>query len=257
MKVIILAAGRGERLMPLSQNTPKSLIESRDGVTVLESQLRCIHAAGITEVVIVGGYRVEQIEAKVLMYQQELSMRIRVTYNPFFNTSNNLISLWLARHEMDGDFVILNGDDVFDSDVLPGLLTQDASRDICMVIDRKDAYTGEDMKVHIRGDRVYRIGKTLAPDDANGESIGMIRVVGTGRKLLVEKLDHMVRKEESKRIFYLQAFNELMESGWPVFFHEIRPDQWSEIDFHPDLDLVRNQIRLHAKPVLNQKSGDS
>jgi choline kinase len=252
MRVIILAAGRGERLMPLTLNTPKSLIEIRDGVTVLESQLRNIHTAGINEVVIVGGYRVEQIQAKIMMYQDELQMNIKVLYNPFYATTNNLISLWLAKNEMADDFIILNGDDVFDSDVLPGLLQEEASREICMVIDRKPTYEPEDMKVITQGERVIRVGKDIDAVEANGESIGMIRVTGKGRKVLAEKLESMVRREEGKKAFYLQAFCELMESGWPVYYHEILPQQWAEIDFHPDLQLVRCKIKLATDILMRQ-----
>ena len=50
MRVIILAAGKGERLMPLTNNTPKSLLELANGTSVLESQLLSIHAAGIRDV---------------------------------------------------------------------------------------------------------------------------------------------------------------------------------------------------------------
>jgi hypothetical protein len=57
----------------------------------------------------------------------------------------------------------------------------------------------------------------------------------------------MVRREESKNIFYLHAFQELMDEGWPVHYHEIRPDQWSEIDFHPDLEMVREQLSQRFK----------
>lgn len=247
MRMIILAAGRGERLMPLTRNTPKSLIELKDGVTVLESQLRNVHSAGIRQVSIVGGYRVEQIEAKVKMYQEEFQMEIEVLYNPFFLTSNNLISLWIARWRMAGDFIILNGDDVFDEGVLPGLLVASPAHEICMVTDRKDRYTEDDMKVMIRGDRVLKVGKKLSTEETNGESIGMIRVTGSGRGRLRQKLDDMVRREESKNIFYLHAFQELMDEGWPVHFHEIQPDQWSEIDFHPDLEMVRGQLSQRFK----------
>jgi len=243
LQVIILAAGRGERLMPLTQNTPKSLIELENGVTVLESQLRNIHHAGIEKVVIVGGYRVEQIEAKVKMYQEEMRMDIEVLYNPFFQSSNNLVSLWFARWVMERDFIILNGDDVVGETVFPGLVQVDPQHEICMVIDRKDRYTTDDMKVRLEGDRVLKVGKKLTAEEVNGESIGMIRVRGSGRRVLRQKLDEMVRREEGKQVFYLQALQELMAEGWPVHYHEIQPDQWSEIDFHPDLEMVRRQLK--------------
>jgi choline kinase len=246
MRIIILAAGRGERLLPLTLNTPKSLLEVRDGVTVLESQLRNTRVAGIEDVVIVCGYRVEQIEAKIKMYQDEWGMRIKVIYNPFFDVSNNLVSLWFAREEMNDDFIIVNGDDVFDDKVVPGLLAADRGWEICMVIDRKPSYDQDDMKVTLRGTLVVRVGKDIASTEASGESIGMIRVIGRGRSLLRDKLDALVRTSEGKQVFYLHAFDQLMRAGWPVNFHEILPEQWSEIDFHPDLEAMRSKIRLSA-----------
>ena len=112
-----------------------------------------------------------------------------------------------------------------------------------MVIDRKDAYTADDMKVCLQGDRVVKVGKKLPLEEVSGESIGMIRVRGAGRKVLRQRLDEMVRQENGKDVFYLQAFQELMNDGWPVHYHEISPDQWSEIDFHPDLEMVRRQLK--------------
>jgi choline kinase len=173
-------------------------------------------------------------------------MRIRVVFNPFFDVSNNLVSLWFAREEMGEDFIIVNGDDVFDDKVVPGLLAVDPSKEICMVIDRKPSYDEDDMKVVLRGDLVVRVGKDIRPAEASAESIGMIRVVGRGRMVLRDKLDALVRTPEGKQVFYLHAFNLLMQSGWPVHFHEILPEQWSEIDFHPDLDVMRSKIKLSA-----------
>ena len=72
MKIIILAAGRGERLMPLTQNTPKPLIDMGNGNTLLEEQLMSIRESGvIKEVVLVVGYLAEQIEAKMRAYKDK------------------------------------------------------------------------------------------------------------------------------------------------------------------------------------------
>ena len=147
MKAIILAAGKGERLMPLTSDTPKSLLELENGTTLLESQLITINKTVIDKVVIVTGYLTEKIESKVQRYSKEYNIDIQIIYNPFFDISNNLLSLWQARHEMESDFIIINGDDIFNDSVLFGLLEHDKNELITMVIDRKETYDEDDMKL--------------------------------------------------------------------------------------------------------------
>ncbi len=255
MKAIILAAGKGERLMPLTRNTPKSLLEIRNGVTLLESQLTSLREAGIREVVIVVGYRAEQIEAKLKAYEDTIGIAARVVYNPFFATTNNLVSLWMARGEMGEDFTIINGDVVFGREVMAGLLAEPADRNICMVVDEKPEYDEEDMKVILRKPQVTDIGKDISREKANGESIGMIRVIGSGREMLNRTLEGMIRQEEAKYIFYLETFRALARSGWPLYAHLIGQDQWAEVDFHSDLHLVQDALRQRGKGLLAQVGG--
>ena len=65
MKVLILVAGTGSRLWPLTRNTPKSLLDLGRGLTLLETQLDAIKPSGVTDIVLLTGYRSAQIEAKI------------------------------------------------------------------------------------------------------------------------------------------------------------------------------------------------
>jgi len=188
MKAIILAAGKGERLYPLTKNTPKSLLDLGGGITVLESQLENISNAGIKDVVLVVGYRAEQIEAKI---QSIEGISFDIVYNPFYDASNNLVSAWFAAECMHGDFILLNGDDVFESVVMEKLITNKNS--ITMVIDRKEEYDEDDMKVCIEEKRVVRVNKSIHPNQADGESIGMILFKGKGSEVMRNTLKRMVR----------------------------------------------------------------
>jgi choline kinase len=242
MRVIILAAGKGERLMPLTNNTPKSLLELANGTSVLESQLLSIHAAGIRDVAIVTGYLTEQIEAKINKYSQEYNIEFQIVYNPFYDVSNNLISLWQAKHYMNEDLIIINGDDIFKDSVIKGLINHDKSQQLCMVIDRKETYDPDDMKLIIEKDRVLRIGKQIPENKANGESIGMIRLIGDGKEWVVKTMEKMVRKKENINVFYLEIFQELINQGTMMEYYEVDADDWAEIDFHPDLEDIRKEI---------------
>ncbi len=246
MKVIILAAGKGERLYPLTKNSPKSLLEIGGGRTVLESQLDHIAQAGVRDVTIVTGYKTEQIEAKVLGYG---GPSITICYNPFFATSNNLISAWMAVRETGENFVLVNGDDVFRPGVLSGLL--ESKGDITMVIDRKESYDTDDMKVVTSGGRVLAVGKKIPEGQANGESIGMILFRNKGRAMIRETLERMVRREENMNVFYLAALQEIMDMGFPVNYHECSREDWAEIDFHNDLSFIREHIEKYAADIVN------
>ena len=94
MKAIILAAGRGKRLYPYTKYIPKCLLDIGGGVTILEHQINSIRACGIDEVVIVIGFGFEKVENFLRNYDG-LGLKIKTLYNPFYQTTNSLISLWM------------------------------------------------------------------------------------------------------------------------------------------------------------------
>ena len=247
MKAIILAAGKGERLMPLTSDTPKSLLELENETTLLESQLITINKTVIDKVVIVTGYLTEKIESKVQHYSKEYNIDIQIIYNPFFDISNNLLSLWQARHEMESDFIIINGDDIFNDSVLLGLLEHDKNELITMVIDRKETYDEDDMKLIVENERILEVSKKIPLNEANGESIGMIRGTGEAKGIMVDTMERMVRNKKNMQVFYLAMIQELINQGIVVGYHEISSKDWAEIDFHPDLEDIRKKISTFNK----------
>ena len=159
MKAIILAAGQGSRLMPLTEDTPKCLLHLGDE-TILRHQIRQLAAAGFNEIVVVTGFRAQAVEAELRqMYQPMLVTR--TLFNPFFAVADNLASCWLARSEMTGDFLLLNGDTVFEAKI-PDQLIQEARRPITLTIDCKDNYDSDDMKVSVEADRTRSSRQTAS-----------------------------------------------------------------------------------------------
>lgn len=241
MKAIIIAAGKGTRLYPLTKNTPKSLLEVGEGLTLLEAQLHSLAENDIRDVVIIVGYRAEQIEAKIKEY--ETRFKLKTVFNPFYETSNNLISIWMAKHYMDGSFITINGDDMFTPQVIENLIK--SRHNITMVIDEKENYDEDDMKVIHSEDLIHEVSKKIEPEKANGESVGIIKFSGHGPKIYRTILDEMVRKPENLNVFYLQAIQEIIHKGYPVHYSLCTEDDWGEIDFHPDLMLIRQYVAKH------------
>ena len=109
MKAIILSAGQGRRLLPLTEVTPKCCLRPGE-LSILEWQIRELSAAGVDEVVVVTGFGHEKVEEIV---KRVKGIRARTLYNPFYAQSDNLGTCWIAREEMDGPFVLINGDTLF------------------------------------------------------------------------------------------------------------------------------------------------
>jgi L-glutamine-phosphate cytidylyltransferase len=237
MRIVILTAGTGSRLLPLTRNTPKSLLDLGNGYTLLERQLQATSAAGIRDVTLVTGYKSEQIEAKIRDYSD---FNFRIVFNPFYRLANQIVSAWMGLQDADGPVVLLNGDDLFKPDVLKRLIEK--PDDVTLMICRKQEYSDEDMKVLIEGDRIVDIGKDIALDKASAESIGMIYFSQRGVRDLLEVLRRMLRHEENLQAFFPASLRRMIQEGYTLTYRECAEDEWSEVDFHPDLQQMRRQL---------------
>ncbi|MTI29342.1 sugar phosphate nucleotidyltransferase, partial [Xanthovirga aplysinae] len=240
----ILAAGKGTRLMPLTKNTPKSLLELGDGTTLLERQIsNAVQSKLFSEIVILTGYKHEQIDAKVKEYKEEI--KISTIYNPFFDTTNNLVSLWLANHLMlESDFVITNGDNIYKDHVYREVLDGLPQELIQVTIDYKTTFDDDDMKVVLQEDStIVKIHKEIPLEDADAESVGLAVVKGAkSRRLFSQKLVEMVKDTENMGIYWLVIFNSLVHDGIIVNTKEIAETDWQEMDFHPDIESLRKIV---------------
>src|SRR5664279_2375269 len=116
---LLLAAGLGSRLAPLTDALPKCLV-AMSGVPILERLVHALDGHGFERLVIVTGYKAETLRA----YLGESFGGIAVEYllSPLFETTNNIYSLWLAQQLIDEPFLLVESDVVFDEQLLAPLL---------------------------------------------------------------------------------------------------------------------------------------
>jgi choline kinase len=145
MKAIILSAGQGRRLLPLTRAVPKCLIRVQGERSILEHQLRALAECGVERATVMTGFASERVEEALARMQVD-GLAVRTQYNPVYATTDNLITAWLGRDQMDEDFVLLNGDTLFESEVLRRLLAAEPAP-ISIAVDRKPYYDDDDMKV--------------------------------------------------------------------------------------------------------------
>jgi len=245
LKIIILTAGKGERLMPLTRNTPKALLDMGNGNTLLEEQLERIKKSQvIDEVILVIGYLGEQIEAKIKMHLS-IGMKIKTIFNPFFDMSGNLISLWLAKHEMNDDFLITNGDNLFTPDVFEGLIKENKDG-IFLSVSVKEKYDEDDMKVALDNNLVTKVSKLNDKNQTQAESPGLVLISGAkARMLFRESLELMVRDHSYINKFWLEVFNLMHEKGIPIYSWKFDgSSKWQEIDFHIDVNKAKELLKI-------------
>ena len=238
MKAVILSAGQGKRLLPLTKDQPKCTIPIH-GRSILEWQISELIKFGISPIHVVVGFgatTVEQVLAK-----HSSGHAIHTLYNPFYALADNLISCWAARNEMKEDFILLNGDTVFEPAVLERLL-QAPPTPITLVTDEKPQYDADDMKVIVRGTQLVRIGKTLPLEKVNGESIGMIRFQNTGPQLFSSAIERRIRQPEALKQWYLSLIDELAQQGH-VSTISINELTWAEIDNPEDLQQAETLLK--------------
>lgn len=234
-KAIILSAGQGSRLLPLTADQPKCLIDFA-GKSLIAWQIGSLVANGITEIAVVTGFRDEKLTAALAEIRYP-GVVIRTHFNPFYKVADNLGSCWIVREEMDEDFIILNGDTLVSPEIV-GRLIAGATAPITVTIDVKDSYDLDDMKVQRDGDRLLQIGKRLEPQETNAESIGMLAFKGEGRKIFRDQVEAMMRTPEGVLNWYLKAIHALAPSG-VVGTVSIEGLKWAEVDFPEDLPIAR------------------
>lgn len=235
MKALILSAGQGSRLLPLTEDCPKCLL-SIDSRTIIEMQIEQLAACGVDEVAVVVGFRAGAVDA-FLESLGRPGLAIRSVFNPFFNVADNLASCWMARQEMDREFVLLNGDTLFEPAILESLLAAPQAP-VTLAIDRKDSYDSDDMKVRLDGTKLVEVGKSLTSQKIDGESIGMMRFSGEGPKRFTDVLGEIMHTPNGISWWYLKAIGVLADQGL-VETHSIEGLTWGEVDFKEDLDHAR------------------
>jgi choline kinase len=236
MKTIILSAGQGTRLLPLTESRPKCLLEVAEGVTILDWQLSQLASAGIDDVVVVTGYGADLVDQEIQKHRNLLN--VRTLLNPGFDQMDNLGSAWHARDEMDQDFIILNGDTLFISPVVERLC---AAKPVPVrtTISLTSSFDADDMKVALEGDQLKAISKQLDPAVANAESIGMILFRNEGVDQFRDAAcEAMAEQRPCENRYYLSLIDSIARSH-RVDICEAYHEEWSEVDFLPDLHAGR------------------
>ena len=238
-RALILAAGVGERLRPLTTNTPKCLTEI-NGDPILFRTLRVLADQGLTEAVIIVGYEADEIRRRV--GTERFGLDIRYVDAPRYETTNNICSLWDAREFCDEDLLLIEGDIVFDEDLVANLLQQPESA-IAVV-----PYRRELSGTVVRRDRDGRVTAFIlgAEQDESFDPADTLKTANVyllrGELLRKRFLPELRRKVERGQVhdYYESVLRDLVADGSirDLFAVDVSESRWYEIDDHRDLETA-------------------
>ena len=242
LKAIILAAGQGRRLMPLTSNMAKCCLPLH-GISILEWQLSQIAKCDIEEVVVVTGFASEMVDTIVDRID---GINVRTLHNPMYAHTDNLGTCWEARFEMEDSFVLMNGDTLFEAAVLQHLLACDSDYPITLATDSKPHFDLDDMKIIADGDRLLKVSKQLDISLVSGESIGLMVFNEVGANAFTVKLEEMMDKSDALKLWYLSAIDQLA-SGAIAGICPINGMSWCEVDDARDFAAAADVVSSWPK----------
>jgi choline kinase len=235
---MVLAAGAGRRLEPLTRELPKTLLPVDGETTILDIALRNLRAAGLERVAIVTGFAAHRIEERVDDLQRAHNVQIDLVFNDKALEWNNAYSLWVARELFAEGILMCNGDTVHPPSVEDSVLDHRGDDDLVLALDADKVLGEEEMKVHLdeRG-LMTDVKKSLDPASAQGEYIGVTLIEPHAAGALADALK--ATWERDPQLYYEDGFKELADRGGKVRAAPIGAVEWVEVDDHADLARAR------------------
>lgn len=245
MRAIIIAAGRGRRLMPTTADSPKCYAEVHER-RLLDWALQAFADAGIAEVCFIGGYQIDKVRADYPHFT--------FRHNTGWEHNNILLSLMHAEDLMDDGFVCCYSDILFASDVVKGVVQHPA--DIALSVDTRwlDRYVHRTQhppddaeKVLVKNGLVTRVHRGITPHEAYGEYTGIAKFTAAGAASLREHFHQARRKFTGQpfreaavfeKAYLILLLQEMIEAGIPMG-HSDTPGHYMEVDTQEDFELAR------------------
>ena len=247
MKTVIIGAGRGRRLMPLTEDTPKCFAEIK-GERILDRIIAAWHAANVNDIVFIGGYQIQKIQQDYPSF--------RFYDNADWQNNNILMSLFCATPEMKGPFACTYADIIYRPWVTQKLM--ESPYDIALVVDTawRERYATRTLhpeddaeKVLVDGERIIRIRRDIHPDAAHGEYIGVAKFSQRGAEIVRSHYQRVCNEYDGspfqgvasvQKAYLIQLFQEMIEQGVEIHKVDVAGGYY-EVDTTQDYEIA-NEI---------------
>ena len=246
MKAIIISAGQGTRLLPLTLKIPKCLVEVH-GRTILDHQIAALRGAGIERIVVVGGYRANQIAEHLAGSGQ--SSDVELVCNPFWSVASSIGSVWAAQAILQGPFCLLNGDTIFDASVIREAL-HEMRPGVNLLVEPMVESEHDDMRVQVEQQRVLAVGKDLPAARSTHRSLGVVLCPDADGGPYRDALAAVITAPQGHNAYHHAVIDRLAGSS-TVSAIENHSGLWCEIDRPEDIE---QWVHDHAgQPMRRQR----
>jgi choline kinase len=235
---VILVAGIGSRLRPITDTRPKALAPVGDE-TILGRAVRLLLDFGISRLILATGYREDAVRAALA----ELESEVIYCPNPRYDNTQNSVSLALCREAVGGrSFFKLDGDVVFDAELLERIAAP--ASELSAGIDSSRKLDEEAMKVVVEGRAIRRFGKGVPLADSHGESIGIERIASSASSKLFAALEQRIDAGITN-LYYEDVYSQMIErSELAAEAADVSGLRWTEVDTLEDLEAARRMFTL-------------
>jgi choline kinase len=248
---VILAAGMGSRLMPLTKDIPKPLLKINE-ITLLERMIKNCIKVDINKFIVVVGYNKDKVIEFCPELEEKYDIEIKTIANDKYDVTNTSVSTYLAskyieENDLD-DFILVNGDNVVDPEIIEKLY---GSINTGMIIDNFKQLNEESFKLiiddesfnedkSIANGKIHSIGKELDIPSSSGEFIGVSKVKSDDVAEFNRILEGLI--EEDPQNYYDFAYKDLSNIK-TIDFVLTNGLKWTEIDDHNDWETAHKLIK--------------
>jgi len=257
---LLLAAGTGSRLFPLTQNAPKCLTMV-NGVSILERLISNLNQHGFKRLVVVTGHLENHI--RHFLGNQVGDIRIEYVFSPLYKTTNNIYSLWMARKVINEPFLLLESDLVFDESLLAAMLQPDRIAAAKMQTWMNGTYVTIDKSQQVKA---FFAGNVECLGEIKYKTVNIYSLSRTSWRRVVNVLEKRI-SDGKVNDYYETVFAEMIADGSLSFkYVSFDSEPWYEIDTVEDLAEAENLFLAeqyedmttytppHADVLLNESS---
>ena len=233
MKYIFLVAGKGSRLHPLTLKHPKSMYKLDEDTTLLQRMVHLIKKHDSeADIVIVTGHMHRAIEEQV--------NDATFVYNPFYEVTNSIASLWFAQEHMDADnLILIDGDIVVSEELIEDVICKPVDR-ATVLLDSSVKSDG-DYNVEVSGDQVLVMSKELT--SYFGEYTGVTMLDRKSANLMRTEMNSMIEEGFYDQWYENALVQLIFKTNFKLYYKDICDYDWTEVDSVNDL-LLAKQIHL-------------
>lgn len=245
--IIILLAGEGKRLLPLTRDRPKGLICCEDGLSIFEHTVKSLDNGSWNPTILpVIGHGREMMEETIESLRDYHT--IQPVYNPFYASKGPLFSLYLGLAQSKSHrLLIINGDTLIRESLFQRVQQwikrerEDQGLEVGVCVSPSKHFYQDDMKILLTEKSSFlKVGKDLLPGPMMVKSAGVISIKDRrSREALTESLFTMMKRRETlKESYHWHNLLNVLTSTFTIDFIEVKEKSWYEIDTLMDLRVL-------------------